>query len=147
MFLGGFILAVVTALIILVLFLSNLHMFSDMAAQGFSAWIQNFMTHFTAQKTVFFLAVVLFIVGVVCYLVGKKKLKKSGQGTAFVPEKIKKYFRDTRGEFRKVVWPTLPAVLRNTGVTLAVCAVLGLVICLFDAGLGGLIKLLLNITG
>ena len=53
--------------------------------------------------------------------------------------------RDTRGEFKKIVWPTFPAVVRNTGITLAVCAMLGLVICLFDAGLSALVDLLLKL--
>ena len=47
-----------------------------------------------------------------------------------------------KGEFKKIIWPTLPTVVRNTGVTLAMCAVLGIAICLFDFGLGALIKLM-----
>ncbi len=52
-----------------------------------------------------------------------------------------KYMRDTKGEFKKIVWPTLPSVVRNTLVTLAVCLVLGLLISLVDAGLSALIGL------
>lgn len=65
------------------------------------------------------------------------KEKKPGFG-----KKAGKYFRDARGEFKKIIWPTLPTVVRNTGVTLAMCAVLGIAICLFDFGLGALIKLM-----
>ena len=56
-------------------------------------------------------------------------------------KRIGKYFRDTKSEFKKIVWPTFPSVVRNTLVTLAVCLVLGLLICLVDAGLSALIEL------
>ena len=36
-------------------------------------------------------------------------------------------------------------VLRNTGVTLAMCAIMGLVICVIDFGLGKLIQLLVSL--
>lgn len=147
MILGGFIAAVVAALVILITFLDSLNMFSDMAAMGFVAWIDRFFTHINAKKIFFLIAVVVFVAGVVYYLIGRSRAKKNGEDTGFVPAKLRKYFRDTRGEFKKVVWPTFPAVVRNTGVTLAVCAILGLVICLFDFGLGALIDLLLKIGG
>ena len=53
-----------------------------------------------------------------------------------------KFFDGVKAEFKKIIWPTLPTVVRNTSVTLAMCAVLGIVICLFDFGLGALIDLL-----
>ena len=143
--LGGFIAAVVAVIVALVAFLSNLNIFSDMASMGFGPWINNFFAHITAQKVVFFIAVAVFIIGVVLYLKGRKAAKKAGEDTPFIPQKITKFVRDTRGEFKKIVWPTFPAVVRNTGITLAVCAMLGLVICLFDAGLSALVDLLLKL--
>ena len=71
---------------------------------------------------------------------GKTEKKKKAGGNRFG-----KFFRDTRGEFKKIIWPTFPTVVRNTCVTLAMCAVLGLAICLFDFGLSYLINLLLKI--
>lgn len=68
---------------------------------------------------------------------GKKK--GPGLGKRFV-----KYFRDLRGEFKKINWPPFPTVVRNTGVTLAMCAILGVVICLIDLGLGFLVDLLVK---
>lgn len=145
--LGGFIAAAVAALVALVIFLTNLNIFPDMIAQGFGPWLNNCLTHITAQKVLFVIAVVVFIIGVVLYCKGRSKAKKNHEDTPFVPAGITKYYRDIKGEFKKIVWPTFPAVLRNTGVTLAVCALLGLVICLFDAGLGALVNLLLKIGG
>ena len=65
------------------------------------------------------------------------KEKKPGMG-----KKIAKYFRDSKGEFKKIIWPTLPSVVRNTGVTLAMCAVLGVLICVFDLAVSSLVDLL-----
>ena len=49
-----------------------------------------------------------------------KSAKKKGPGLG---TRMAKYFRDTKGEFKKIVWPTFPTVLRNTGVVLALCVV------------------------
>ena len=68
-----------------------------------------------------------------------KPAKKKGRGLG---KRIAKYFRDLRGEFKKIIWPTFPTVLRNTGVTLAM---MGLVICVIDFGLGKLIQLLVSL--
>jgi len=64
------------------------------------------------------------------------KSKKPG-----IFRKIGKFFRDTKSEFSKIVWPTFPSVVRNTLVTLALCLILGLLIVLVDAGLSELINL------
>ena len=143
--LGGFIAAVVAVIVALVAFLSNLNIFSDMASMGFGPWINNFFAHITAQKVVFFIAVAVFIIGVVLYFKGRKAAKKAGEDTPFIPQKITKFVRDTRGEFKKIVWPTFPTVLRNTGVVLALCVVLGVIICLVDFGLGALVDLMLSL--
>ncbi len=64
-----------------------------------------------------------------------EKSKKPG-----IFHRIGKYFRDTKGEFKKITWPTFPSVVRNTLVTLAVCAVLGILICAVDTALGALVS-------
>ena len=71
-----------------------------------------------------------------------KSAKKKGPGLG---TRMAKYFRDTKGEFKKIVWPTCPTVLRNTGVVLALCVVLGVIICLVDFGLGALVDLMLSL--
>ncbi len=144
---GGFIAAIAAVVVMLICVLSNLNMFSDLASMGFGAWLDYFFAKITAQKVCFFIAVAVLVIGLYCYFSGKAKAKKAGDETKFVPAPIAKYFRDTKGEFKKITWPTFKTVVRNTGVTLAVCAILGLVICLFDAGLGALIDLLLKIGG
>ena len=131
--LGGFIAAVVAVIVALVAFLSNLNIFSDMASMGFSAWLGNFFAHITAQKVVFFIAVVVFVVGVVFYCKGRKAAKKAGEDTPFIPKKITKFVRDTRGEFKKIVWPDKNTLAKQTTAVVAVSVVLGALISVVDA--------------
>ncbi len=72
-----------------------------------------------------------------------KKPEKSDKKKTGIFRKIGKFFRDTKSEFGKIIWPTFPSVVRNTAVTLALCAVLGLGIWLVDFGLSELINLAL----
>lgn len=147
MFVGGFIAAIAALIVILICVLSNLNMFSDLAAMGLGNWLDRFFAFITPQKVVFFIAVAVLAIGIYCYFAGKAKAKKAGEATSFVPAKIAKFARDTKGEFKKISWPTFSSVVRNTGVTLAVCALLGVAIILIDAGLGALIELLTKIGG
>ena len=56
-----------------------------------------------------------------------------------------KYFRDTKSEMKKVVWPTKKQVINNTIVVLIVVAVCALVILLLDALFGFLMGLLVHL--
>lgn len=76
----------------------------------------------------------------------KKSAKSEKSKKPSIFRRIGKYFRDTKGEFKKIVWPTFPSVVRNTLVTLAVCVLLGVLICLVDAGLGALITWVTTLT-
>ena len=141
----GFILAVAAFLTVLGTFLYSLNIFSDMATFGFGAWVARFFdpANLTGKKIVFYIAVVAFIVGAVLFILGKIKAKKTGEQDAQTVKGVK-FFRDLKGEFKKITWPTFKTVLRNTGITLAMCALLGAIICAIDAGLGGLIALLIG---
>lgn len=142
----GFILAVAGLLTVLVSFLSSLNIFSDMSTLGFGAWISRFFApeFLTGKKITFFIAVALFVIGVICFFVGRARAKKTGEADAKADKSVK-FLRDLKGEFKKITWPTFPAVVRNTGVTLVLCIILGLIICVIDLGLGALIDLLLSL--
>ncbi len=142
MFLWGIILMVGGALAALITFLSHLNIFSDIAALGFADWFQRFFQHVTSQKIAFFIGVLLVIVGIVLFFVSKSRMKKAGEDVGNV--KSVKFFRDLKGEFRKITWPTKKATARNTAVTLAMCAIMGIIICLIDFALSQLIKLMLG---
>ena len=45
---------------------------------------------------------------------------------------ICRYFRELRSELKKVSWPTLKQVLKNTLIVLACVLVVGVFVCVFD---------------
>ncbi len=145
MFFWGIILMVGGALAALISFLSNLNVFADIAALGFGKWINVFFLpqYLTGEKIAFFIGALLVLVGIVLFFVGKARMKKAGADAS--EQKSVKFFRDLKGEFRKITWPTKKATARNTAVTLVMCAIMGIIICLIDLGLGQLIKLMLKL--
>lgn len=59
----------------------------------------------------------------------KKEKTAKKRGAAF-----KRFFAETKAEFRKIVWPTPRQVLKNTIVVLVMIVVIGAVIWILDAG-------------
>ena len=145
MILWGFIFLVAGLLTSLILFLSNLDLFGRIAELGFGGYVAAFVdaANVNAAKVTFLIAALVAILGLVLYIVGRAKNK--GEKNPIVPAKVKKYLRDTKGEFKKIVWPNFSTVLKNTGVVLAMCAVTAVIIVAADALLGELINLLTNL--
>ncbi len=67
-----------------------------------------------------------------------KDSKKKGQN------KVVKYFKDLRSEFKKVVWPSRKTVFNNTGIVLAAMAASAVFVGLLDLGLTKLVALTLQ---
>ncbi len=59
---------------------------------------------------------------------------------------ISKFFRDTKGEVKKMVWPAPRAVFRNTGVVLVTIVVIGLFVFCLDTALVNLLGLIMQIA-
>ena len=72
--------------------------------------------------------------------------KKPAEKKPGVFARMKKYFRDTKSEVKKVAWPTKQQTINNTGVVIACIVVVGAFIGVLDAvftfGLQALLKLL-----
>lgn len=62
-------------------------------------------------------------------------------------QRIGKFFRDTKGEMKKIVWPTPAQVFKNTGVVIVVVAVLGLFIFGIDTLFMKLLSLVMGVAG
>lgn len=75
---------------------------------------------------------------------GKSEKTARKKGARVVPA-IKKFFRDLKGELKKIIWPNRQTIVRNTIATLVMCVVIGLFVSLFDLGLSAFIKLLLSL--
>ncbi len=73
---------------------------------------------------------------------GKKKenpLKKIGPA-------IKKFFKDFKGECKKVTWPSGKTVLNNSLVVIVVVAIVGIAILAVDQGLAAIIDALVGLA-
>ncbi|MFO7611812.1 MAG: preprotein translocase subunit SecE [Clostridia bacterium] len=54
------------------------------------------------------------------------------------------FFKEIAQELKKVVWPTREQLVKNTVTVITVCAIIGIIIWLFDWGLSSLITVLLK---
>lgn len=63
------------------------------------------------------------------------------------PNALVRYYRETVGELRKVVWPTREEALRLTGLVLAVIVVMSIILGFFDLVFAELVKLLVGLGG
>jgi preprotein translocase subunit SecE len=77
----------------------------------------------------------------------KAETKPAKKSQAKKPNKVAKYFRDLKSEFKKVVWPSKKTVVNNTGIVLATMVVGGLAIWGMDCGFSALLKALLEMAG
>ncbi len=61
-------------------------------------------------------------------------------------KKIAKYFRDCKGEIKRIVWPTPQATFKNTGIVLVVVIIATLFVFGLDIGFMNLLGLVMDIS-
>lgn len=66
--------------------------------------------------------------------------------SAGIFSKIGRYFRDMRGEVKKVVWPSKKQVINNTVIVIVMVIISSLLIGGFDAILSQVVNLLFNVA-
>lgn len=76
----------------------------------------------------------------------KAELKKSTAKKKLIsqPNAISRYFRETRGELRKVTWPTREESWRLTAIVLGVSAAFSVFLWIFDTLFSNAIKFLID---
>ena len=74
----------------------------------------------------------------------KKAADKKAPAKKKDGNKVVKWLKEARVEFKKVVWPTKKQVFNNTGIVLTVMAMCAVFIGLIDAGLAELLKIVLS---
>lgn len=74
--------------------------------------------------------------------VSEKKDKKEKKSEKKQPNKVAKWFKDLKIEFKKVVWPSKSTVINNTSVVLAVVVASAILVGLLDTGFLGLMRLI-----
>ena len=65
--------------------------------------------------------------------------KRMGKGIA-------KFFRDTKSEIKKIVWPTPKATFKNMGIVVLAMLIVGVVIFGLDTGLQALLGLVMDLA-
>ena len=75
-----------------------------------------------------------------------EKAKKENGFVRFT-KKAGKFFRDCKGEIKKIVWPTPKATFKNTGVVLVTILVVALFVFLLDTVFMNLLGLVMNVAG
>ena len=61
-------------------------------------------------------------------------------------DSLTRFFRDTKGEIKKIVWPTPQSVMKSTGVVLATIVVIGAFVFGLDTLLINLLGLIMNVA-
>lgn len=88
-------------------------------------------------------ALILSAVFAVVHMFTSDKIAVQESGGTKLPllKRVFRFFKDYRGETKKIVWPGFKEVLKNTLIVLIMCVVIGVIIWLADWGLGSLLKL------
>ena len=68
------------------------------------------------------------------------KTNKASFGT-----RVKKFFRDTKAELKKVTWPTKEQLIHNTGVIIVFIIIITIILSLLDVAFAQLFKMLTSI--
>lgn len=74
--------------------------------------------------------------------------KKSDKPNFFARtgKNTKRFFKDFKGETKKIVWPDAKTVLKNTGIVLLVVAIVAVVVFAIDSALSAGVKGLKNLA-
>ena len=59
-----------------------------------------------------------------------------------IPKRVVRFLRDYKSENKKIVWPGIKDVVKNTVIVLIMCAIVGAFIWLLDWGLAALLELI-----
>lgn len=77
---------------------------------------------------------------------GKKSGDKKQNVFVRMGKAIAKFFKDEKGERKKIVWPDRKTVLKSSLVVIVTVAILGVVIWLVDTGLSEGVSALINLA-
>ena len=92
------------------------------------------------------IALFVFAVAAIAYLLIDDYLEvlASKGEKKTICQRIGLFFRDNKSEVKKIVWPSLRDVVKNTVIVLIMCLIVGVLIWAVDFGLGRLIELILG---
>ena len=100
--------------------------------------------HYTWFAIIMVVAMFVFAAFAITNLFVDDYIEAKANGGKTIAQRVVHFFRDYKSEVKKIVWPGLNEVIRNTIIVLIMCAVVGVLIWLVDFCLGNLIGLILN---
>ena len=60
-------------------------------------------------------------------------------------QRVKRFFKDTKAELKKVTWPDKEQLIHNTGVIIVFILIITIILSVLDFGFAKLFQLLTNI--
>ena len=93
------------------------------------------------------IALALFTVASAAYLLVDDYLEvlASDGEKLTICKRLVRFFKDYKSETKKIVWPGIKDVIKNTVIVIIICLLVGALIWLVDFGLGKLLGLILGI--
>lgn len=91
------------------------------------------------------LAVVILLLaagacGVAHLLIDDKIAVAGDKDKLTIPKRVARFFRDYKSEVKKIVWPGVREVVKNTIIVLIICVIIGAFIWVLDYGLGSFVN-------
>ena len=92
------------------------------------------------------IALLLFAIAAAAYLFIDDYIEvmQSKGAKRTILKRVIAFFKDYKSEVKKIVWPGVKDVAKNTAIVLVMCLIIGAFIWLIDFGLGNLIDLILR---
>ena len=134
-------LGVVSAVYMLVMRLSSAGKFVDSRPMANVTSVS-----YTAFVWMLVIALFLFVIASAAYLLIDDYIEvAASKGEKLtIPKRIIRFFKDYKSEVKKIVWPGLKEVIKNTVIVLIMCLLVGVLIWLIDFDLGQLLNLVLG---
>ncbi len=101
--------------------------------------------HYTWFAIIMVVAMFVFAAFAITNLFVDDYIEAKATGGKTIAKRVVLFLRDYKSEIKKIVWPSFKDVVKNTGIVLIMCAVVGALIWLVDFGLGKLIELILSL--
>ena len=145
MLLAALIMLIVSALFMIVDVIVNItDLISRISVNGFGEYLNLFFEYFTTEKFFFLAFALVAVIALVLLVRVAIKTKKTGEKDDSVRKGVA-YVRGLFSEGHKIAWPTGKTVVRNLLATVALCAVVAVIVCVIDFGLGALVGLLTSL--
>ncbi len=101
--------------------------------------------HYTWFAIIMVIAMFVFAAFAIAHLFVDDYIEAKATNGKTIAQRVVLFFRDYKSEVKKIVWPSFKDVVKNTGIVLIMCAVVGALIWLVDFGLGKLIEIILSL--